>query len=104
MPFTTKPLSRRSLLAGASTVGAAALASHLPAPAVARTQTIKIGFVTPQTGPLAPFAAADQFILNDVAKMLNDGVMIGGRKVPVEVIVKDSQSNPSRAAERSGAA
>lgn len=59
---------------------------------------IKIGFVTPKTGPLAPFAEADNFVINQMRQFFADGLDIGGVKYPVEIIVKDSQSNPNRAA------
>lgn len=56
---------------------------------------IKVGFVTPQTGPLAFFGEPDEFLLARFKSTLAEGA--NGR--PIEIIVKDSQSNPSRAAE-----
>ncbi|MYF85580.1 MAG: ABC transporter substrate-binding protein, partial [Rhodospirillaceae bacterium] len=41
---------------------AAVAASTLGAPAVHAAKTVKIGFVSPQTGPLAPFGEADRFV------------------------------------------
>ena len=80
--------------------GAAALAAALPAPAVhAQRKPVKIGFVSPQTGPLAPFGEADRFVLADVNKALAKGIRIGKRTYPVEILSRDSQSNPNRAAE-----
>ena len=80
--------------------GAAALAAALPAPAVhAQRKPVKIGFVSPQTGPLAPFGEADRFVLADVNKALAKGIKIGKRTYPVEILSRDSQSNPNRAAE-----
>jgi branched-chain amino acid transport system substrate-binding protein len=64
--------------------------------------TIKIGYVTPSTGPLAPFAAADAFILGGVAEFVKDGLMIGGKSYKVEVIVEDSASDPATAATKAG--
>jgi branched-chain amino acid transport system substrate-binding protein len=60
-------------------------------PAIAQGARIKLGYVSPQSGPLAAFAEADNFILSNFARP----------KVAAnfEVIVKDSQSNPNRAAE-----
>lgn len=79
-------------------IGAAALAA--PAMLSARSvgaagAPIKVGLVTPKTGPLAFFAEPDDFVLSQFAAALSEGA--GGR--PIEIIVKDSQSNPSRAAE-----
>ena len=71
------------------------------APGVLRAQNraIKIGMVTPTTGPLAIFAEADTFVLGEFKKAVDGGIKIGNKSHPVEVIVKDSQSNPNRAAE-----
>jgi len=84
-------LTRRKLLKSGAATGLAAAASGLAAPALAQGARIRVGYVTPQSGPLAAFAEADQFIL--------DGFAATGAGVNFEVIVKDSQSNPNRAAE-----
>lgn len=78
--------------------GAAAAGVVLPAPAVLAAKTLKIGFVSPQTGPISFFAAPDAFILGQMKAVFRDGVKIGGRTYPVEIITKDSQSDPNRAA------
>jgi branched-chain amino acid transport system substrate-binding protein len=93
----SKPtLSRRGFI---KATGATSLlsASGLASPAIAKAKKLKIGFVTPQTGPLAIFAEPDQFTLNQFAKKIGDGLMINGAKHEVEFIVKDSQSNSNRA-------
>lgn len=61
-------------------------------------KTIKIGFVTPKTGPLAPFAETDAYVIAQMEKYFANGLDIGGVKHAVQIIVKDSQSNPNRAA------
>lgn len=71
----------------------------LPRLARAAGRSIKIGLVTPTSGPLAPFAAPDSFVIGQLGAILARGVTIAGLTYPVEVIVKDSQSSPSRAAE-----
>lgn len=94
--MTSKPtLSRRQFGAGVAALGAA---STLPMPALAQSKTIKIGFVTPQTGPLAVFAESDAFVLDQFRTQLADGLQINGETYTVEFIVKDSQSNSNRAA------
>lgn len=60
---------------------------------------LKIGYVSPQTGPLAPFGEADQFVLDALADELSGGIEVAGRLHPVEILVQDSQSDPNRAAE-----
>ena len=49
--------------------------------------------------PGSAFGEADQFVLAGVRKALGDGIVIAGEKRPVQIIYKDSQSNPNRAAE-----
>ena len=93
-------ISRRKFVEGGAALGALAVGASLGAPAVrAAARTIKIGYVSPQTGPLASFADADSFILGGVNAVLKDGLKIGDQTYPVEIIVRDSQSNPNRAAE-----
>ncbi len=84
-------ITRRKLLKTTAATGMIVATSGLAMPAIAQGRKIKLGYVSPQSGPLAAFAEADNFILSnfnslDVAKNF-------------EVIVKDSQSNPNRAAE-----
>ena len=83
--------------------GASALASILPFHTVRAAQRlIKIGFVTPATGPLAAAGEVDDFILKGVREALKNGVANPAGNTPVEILVKDSQSNPNRAAEVAG--
>ena len=87
-------LSRRSLLKGAAAGAAALGTAPLFAPAVrAQGAAIKVGYVTPQSGPLAAFAEADNFV---IARMAELSAAAG---VPIEIVARDSQSNPNRAAE-----
>lgn len=85
--------NRRQLLKGA--------AFALSAPAMFRAgssfaaQPIRVGLVTPSTGPLAFFAEPDAFVISQFQKAFKEGV----RGRPIELIVKDSQSSAARAAE-----
>src|SRR3984893_8322483 len=79
--------------------GAIAATAALGMPAIAQAKSFKLGYVSPQTGPLAPFGEADSFVLAQVREHVKAGVMIGTNRVPMEIVVKDSQSNPNRAAE-----
>jgi branched-chain amino acid transport system substrate-binding protein len=90
------PVSRRRVL---KTGTAATLLAMAPGVLRAQGRPIKIGLVTPTTGPLAIFAEADPFVIGQFKKAVAGGIKIGGQTHPVEVIVKDSQSNPNRAAE-----
>jgi branched-chain amino acid transport system substrate-binding protein len=71
-------------------------------PARAASRPIKVGYVTPTTGPLAPLAEADDYVLKAVRETLKEGVANPAGKVSVEILIKDSQSNPNRAAEVAG--
>jgi branched-chain amino acid transport system substrate-binding protein len=85
--------TRRNLLKTAAATSALAATSSLAMPAIAKGAAIKLGYVSPRTGPLAAFAEADKFILDGfLAKTKAAGL-------DYEIIVKDSQSNPNRAAE-----
>ena len=84
-------ISRRNFLKASAATGAALAVPGLAAPAIAQGAKIKLGYVSPQTGPLAGFAESDAF--NIQAFLASDA----GKNF--EVIVKDSQSNPNRAAE-----
>ncbi|MDA2954584.1 MAG: ABC transporter substrate-binding protein [Actinomycetota bacterium] len=106
-------VSRRALLKGIVVTGTAAGAGGLlascgsdddaatetaatEAPVVAETSkgTIKIGFVTPQTGPLAPFGEADAFVIGE----LRNYVASGYEGFTIEILERDSESNSNTAA------
>jgi|TARA_B100000768_G_scaffold181674_2_gene205702 branched-chain amino acid transport system substrate-binding protein len=84
-------LTRRKLLKSSAATGLTLAAGGLAAPALAQGAKIRLGYVSPQSGPLAAFSDADQFII--------DGFLQSEAGANFEVIVKDSQSNPNRAAE-----
>ena len=90
--------SRRGFLAGTT---AALAAPALLRPRMARAQegTIRVGFVTPSTGPIAGFAEADDHVLEGIRAAFADGIETPAGTYAVEIIKKDSQSNPNRAAE-----
>lgn len=91
-------ISRRALLR----TGAVALAAPTVlrfTQAYADNPVIKVGHVTPATGPLAGFAEANDYVLAGIKKALSKGVENNGKSWTIEIITKDSQSNPNRAAE-----
>lgn len=89
--------TRRRLLG----TGAAALAAPVIAPrrAWAQANEIRVGWVSPTTGPIAAFGAADDYILGALESRFAEGVSINGTTWPVRLIRRDSQSNANRAAE-----
>jgi branched-chain amino acid transport system substrate-binding protein len=93
-----KTISRRTLVkTGLGAMAAPAVLRVLPANAASKV--VKVGHVSPKTGPLAGFGEADGFILEQVRGILKKGVSIGGKIYQVEIISKDSQSSASRASE-----
>jgi branched-chain amino acid transport system substrate-binding protein len=102
MPADTRRrvLTRRNFIKASAATGAALATGPVFAPAVhAQAKPIKLGYVSPQTGPLAAFAEADNFVLGQFRESMKGGFKAGSATRPIEVIVKDSQSNPNRAAE-----
>ena len=97
--FEKPGIGRREFLTAVSSSAVLTSTGLLPRVAFAAGRTIKIGYVTPRTGPLAPFAEADAFVIDQFKSQFGTGIAINGVKYPVEIIVKDSQSNPNRAAE-----
>ena len=95
----TLRVNRRSFIKASAATGAALATGSVFAPAARAAKTIKLGYVSPQTGPLAAFAEADNFVISSFLESVKGGLKLGSATLPVEVIVKDSQSNPNRAAE-----
>jgi branched-chain amino acid transport system substrate-binding protein len=88
-------LSRRKLVLGA---GAASLALVAPCQyAAAAENSLKLGFVSPRTGPLAGFGETDGYVLDQARKALANGLQLGGKTFAVEILDRDTQSDPSRA-------
>jgi branched-chain amino acid transport system substrate-binding protein len=91
--------NRRTFLKVSAASGAVLAAGPAFAPAAHAAKSIKLGYVSPQTGPLAAFAEADNFVISNFLNAVKGGIKVGNATLPVEVTVKDSQSNPNRAAE-----
>jgi branched-chain amino acid transport system substrate-binding protein len=91
-------IDRRSLVrTGLGMLAAPAVLRAIPAEA--QSKLIKIGHVSPRTGPLAGFGEADGFILDQVRALLTKGLESGGKTYQVEIVSKDSQSSGTRASE-----
>ena len=61
-------------------------------------EAVKVGYVSPQTGALAPFGEADAYVIGAVKDQLT-GLTIAGKTRDIQIIEKDSQSDPNRAAQ-----
>src|ERR1700693_2748497 len=98
-------ITRRTLLkaagAGALTLSAGALLDACGIQGTSNTNNgkITIGYVSPQTGEAAGFATGDNYVINGVraASAYKSGFKVGSKTYDVEIVVKDSQSNPTRA-------
>lgn len=80
---TGAPGATTTTAAGTTTVSAAAVG-----------RPIKIGYVSPQTGPLAAFGEADGFVIGAVEAQLADGITVAGAMHPIEIVTRDTQSDP----------
>jgi branched-chain amino acid transport system substrate-binding protein len=111
MTSSTSPagIRRRDLLRGIGTAGALAstsgllsacggLAGSQPAGSGGST-TIKIAYISPQTGPLAGFTEPDAYLLDLVRATYAKGVQVGGKTYQLEIVTKDAASDTNRAAE-----
>ncbi|MGJ4931604.1 ABC transporter substrate-binding protein [Bradyrhizobium sp. HKCCYLS2038] len=88
--------TRRDLLKTAAVLTAGATLGSTGRAWAAADKKIRIGYISPKTGPFAPFAEADDFILDQVRKSLAGGLSVGGAKYEVEIVARDDQSSPDR--------
>jgi branched-chain amino acid transport system substrate-binding protein len=106
---SNRDLTRRGFLGVAGAAGVAGLAACSSGLASSSTPTastgagasggtIKIGFISPETGQLAVFSQSNSYVLGKVRSALAKGLTIGGKKYTVEIISKDSQSSSNGAA------
>ena len=91
-------LTRRALIGAAM----AAPAVLRVIPANAQSRVIKIGFVNPQTGPLAAFGEPTAFLIEQARKATGGRIDVGGKTFEFQVITRDSQSAGNRAADVTG--
>ena len=91
-----------STTAGATTTTAPASTTTASAAAEAGRE-VRLGVVTPQTGPLAVFGIADKWSADLANKTVADGLVLGdGKKHPISIIFRDTQSDSNRAAQVAG--
>jgi branched-chain amino acid transport system substrate-binding protein len=101
----SKGIDRRRFMQLAGLSGAAALAGCRESGGGggdAAARTIKLGYVTPKTGSLAGFGEADDYVLGSMQEIFKDSLRIGGTSHPIQIVPKDTQSDPNRAATVAG--
>jgi len=95
--------NRRTVLKG---LGASVAASTLAMPTVLRAQTagkIRMGYISPATGPLGLFGETDGYTVQKIRQALGGKLQsANGDTYELEILERDSQSNPNKAAEIAG--
>ncbi|TBZ62074.1 ABC transporter substrate-binding protein [Rhizobium leguminosarum] len=94
--FNAASLSRRSFIAS-TVAGGAALALSRRTAFAQSGDTLKVGFISPRTGPLGGFGETDGYVLELARKALANGLQAGGKTWKVDILDQDTQSDPSRA-------
>ncbi len=79
--------------------GASAAALAWPAAARAATSEVRVGFISPLTGPLAGFGQTDPFIVDLVRRKTGGRLHVAGASRPLQILARDSQSDPARASQ-----
>ena len=99
---TTTTAGATTTSAGATATSAGATTTSVSAGAEMGRE-IKVGFVLALTGGLAAFGIADGYCLERWDEAIGDGMVLGdGKKHPITVIARDSQSDSNRAAQVAG--
>ncbi|CAG1018660.1 hypothetical protein BURC_03465 [Burkholderiaceae bacterium] len=84
-------VNRRHVLRNLSALAAA------PLPLAWAADTVRIGYVSPQTGPLAAFGEADKWVIQQMRAAFANGIVINGKRHAVDIVLRDSESSPARA-------
>lgn len=87
-------IRRRQVLSG-SAAGAVSLATGLAAPAIAANEPIKIGYLPALTGPSSSTGVGINRGVQLALEDINNAGGVNGRKL--ELIVRDTQSDPTKA-------
>jgi len=93
-------ITRREMLKGTGLVlGGLAVPGFLEACLTSTPSTqsgsIKIGFVSPITGPASGFGEPDPYVIGLAKTAFKNGITIGGTNYSVEIVSRDGQSTPS---------
>jgi len=98
---TTTAAESTTTTAGATTTTAGATTTVSAGAETGRE--LKIGFVAPLTGGIALFGVPDQYCAARWQEAVADGLVCGdGKNHPINILVRDSQSDSNRAAQVGG--
>lgn len=89
-------LGRRGFVTAAAT-GGLLLASGVRRASAQAAGTLKVGFISPRSGALAGFGETDGYVLDLARKALANGLSVNGKSYAVEILDRDTQSDPARA-------
>ncbi len=99
---TTTAAGSTTTAAESTTTSAAATTTSVSAGAESGRE-LKIGFVAPLTGGIALFGVPDQYCASRWQEAVADGLVCGdGKNHPINILVRDSQSDSNRAAQVGG--
>ena len=98
-PAATPDATRRDFvrLAGAGAAALSTLAANKAWAAPAATPRLRVGFVSPRTGPLAEFGRSDPFVIDLVRQRTGGRLRVGDTTYELDILDRDSQSDPTRA-------
>lgn len=91
---------RQFLQSSAAVAGGTAVAMTTPglsSKAFAAKDKVTIGWLNARSGPLSPFAEADEYVYEIAQKALAAGIEINGKNYAVEFVLLDTQSDPVNA-------
>ena len=93
-------ITRREMLKGTGlALGGLAVPGFLEACLTSTTTSqsgsIKIGFVSPITGPASGFGEPDSYVIGLAKNAFKNGLTVGGTNYSVEIVSRDGQSTPS---------
>ncbi len=92
-----------ALTGGLAACGSSSGSASASGSAAATGRTIKVGMVSPLTGPLAAFGEADKWCVDQWNAAVKGGLKCGDGQVhPVTILLRDSQSDSNRAATVAG--
>ena len=89
-------VSRRGLMLSAGAAGLA-WASGAGRAFAAAENVLRVGFISPRTGPLGGFGQTDGYVLDLARAELKGGLKVGDKTYDVQILDQDTQSDPSRA-------
>jgi len=92
-------LNKKKIIAGVATAIMALAFAPLSGATAANVKTLTVGFVSPQTGPLAGFGEADKYEVNQMTAFFKKNpIKVGSSNYVVKVILKDAPTSAAASA------